>query len=211
MPISRLTLPGTLLLALASSAAAQSSSAAVVSTARVPPQVAQPVAQQIVAAVLALPEEFRAGAAVLGYGADGKLTEIRSGNGPFICLASDPAGKAFHVACYHRSLEPFMARGRALRISGLKGNQVDSARFAEIKTGRLAMPSQPAALYQLSGPAGSFDAASGTVKGGSAFYVVYIPNATPASTGLPEHPEKGVPWIMEAGTPKAHIMFVPTM
>jgi hypothetical protein len=160
---------------------------------------------------LALPEEFRASAAVLGYGTDRRLTEIRPGQGPFICLASDPAGKGFHVACYHRSLEPFMARGRALRAQGLKGAQVDSARFAEIKAGQLSMPAQPAALYQLSGPAGSFDAATGAAKGATPFYVVYIPNATPESTGLPTHPDKGAPWIMEAGTPKAHIMFVPTM
>ena len=85
------------------------------------------------------------------------------------------------------------------------------ARFTQPQGGTLAMPAQPAALYQLSGPAGSFDAASGTVKGGSAFYVVYIPNATSASTGLPDHPEKGVPWILEAGTPTTHIMFVPAM
>jgi hypothetical protein len=37
----------------------------------------------------------------------------------FTCLASDPAVARFHVACYHHSLEPFMACGRALREQGI--------------------------------------------------------------------------------------------
>jgi hypothetical protein len=165
--------------------------------------------QQIAAAVLAAPAEFRPDATVLSYGADGQLRPIRTGTGGMICLAPRPAEKDFHVACYHRSLEPFMARGRALRARGFKGDQVDSARFAEVRAGTLAMPAQPAALYQLFG--GTLDSATGTVTGAKALFVVYIPGATAESTGLPAHPSEGAPWIMSAGTPRAHIMFVPTM
>jgi hypothetical protein len=42
-------------------------------------------------------------------------------------------------------------------------------------------------------------------------YVVYIPGATGASTGLAERPKGTDPWIMFPGTPKAHIMFSATM
>jgi len=168
--------------------------------------------QQIAAAVLALPEGMRAGAAVLGYRSPGAgLTELRKGSNGMTCLADDPANPAFHVACYHESLEPFMARGRALRAEGVKGGLVDSARFREIKEGTLKMPATPTALYSLSGPAGSWDPATNAVKGGRALYVVYIPGATSASTGLPTIPAAGLPWIMFPGTPKAHIMFVPEM
>jgi hypothetical protein len=165
--------------------------------------------QQIAAAVVAAPAEMRSDATVLGYGADGQLRPIRSGAGGMICLAPNPAQKEFHVACYHRSLEPFMARGRALRAAGLKGEQVDSARFSEIRTGTLAMPAQPAALYSLFG--GTVDSATGKVTGAKPLFVIYVPGATPQSTGLPATPAEGVPWIMSAGTPRAHIMFVPTM
>jgi hypothetical protein len=170
-----------------------------------------PATQQIAAAVLAAPEEYRGTATVLGYGANGKLQELRKGSGPFVCLASDPAGEQFHVACYHRSLEPFMARGRTLRARGVKGAQVDSLRFAEIRAGRLALPKHPAALYTLSGPAGAFDAASGTAPKARSLFVVYVPYATTETTGLPAKPVEGSPWIMNPGTPKAHIMFVPRM
>jgi hypothetical protein len=171
-----------------------------------------PDAQQIAAAVLPLPEEFREGAIVLGYraGTPG-LVRLREGSGPFICLANDPAEERFHVACYHQSLEPFMARGRELRAQGVRGAQVDTVRFAEVDSGKLPMPKQPAALFSLSGPAGAFDAASGAVTGARPLFVVYIPGATAQSTGLSAKPAQNTPWIMYPGTPKAHIMFVPSM
>jgi hypothetical protein len=170
-----------------------------------------PAAQQIAAAVLPLPAEFRATATVLGYPADawGKLAILRTGAGPYVCLAADPKASQFHVACYHRALELFMARGRALRVQGVTGERVDSVRFAEVKAGTLKMPAQAAALYSLTG--GSFDPASGTAPGARALYVVYMPGATPESTGIPAQPAPGKPWLMFPGTPKAHIMFVPSM
>ena len=171
-----------------------------------------PDAQQIAAAVLPLPAEFRESARVLGYhAAEHKLVELRAGNGPFTCLATDPANKDFHVACYHKSMEPFMARGRELRASGVKGDQVDSARFKEVRAGSIKMPTQPASLYTLTGPAGSFNPATGTTTGARALFVVYMPGATTAATGLSAKPAEGTPWIMYPGTPKAHIIFVPKM
>lgn len=172
-----------------------------------------PASQQIAAAVLPLPKEFRADARVLGYaGSARELTTIRQGKGPFICLANNAAGPEFHVSCYHESLEPFMARGRALRASGIvKGEQVDSARFAEVRAGTLAMPAHPATLYQLFGPKGSYDAVHGTARKAKPLIVVYMPGATSASTGLSAQPADGMPWIMFPGTPKAHIMFEPKM
>jgi hypothetical protein len=169
-------------------------------------------AQQIASAVLPLPAEFRADARVLGYRAGAKeLTTLRNGSGAFTCLASDPANPRFHVACYHKSLEPFMARGRALRASGVKGDEVDSVRFREIRKGTLAMPKQPAALYSLTGPAGSYDPAANTTTGARPLSVIYISGATTATTGLTATPTEGAPWIMYPGTPKAHIMLVPKM
>lgn len=169
-------------------------------------------AMQIASAVLPVPAEFRADARVLGYRGGGKeLVTLRQGSGAFICLASAPTAARFHVACYHRSLEPFMARGRALRAAGVKGDQVDTARFAEIRTRKLAMPTQPAALYALTGPAGSYDPATNTVTGARALNVIYIAGATSESTGLSAIPAQGTPWLMFPGTPKAHIMLVPKM
>ena len=160
---------------------------------------------QIAAAVTALPQEQRAGAAVLGYSPAGKLVSLREGKNDMICLAPDPAQKTFHSACYHRAMEPFMARGRALREQGVKGALVDTVRFAEVKSGKITMPTQPTMLYQIFG--GTFDSAAETVTGGSWLYVTYIPFATTATTGLSSKPSEKAPWLMFPGTPKAHIMF----
>lgn len=168
-----------------------------------------PPAEQIAAAVSALPTAQREGATVLGYGTDGKLTTLRKGTGGMTCLGNNPAGKEFHVACYHDSIEPFMARGRELRSQGVKDPEVDSVRFREAKSGKLPLPKQPASLFQIFG--GTFDSRTGEVAGGRRLYVVYIPYATTATTGIPDKPAQDAPWLMFPGTPKAHIMFTPKM
>lgn len=167
-----------------------------------------PKDEQIAAAVLPLPENLRASARVIGYDAGGKFVELRAGSG-MVCLAQYPKEKGFHVSCYHESMEPFMARGRELRAGGTPEIQVDTVRFAEAKAGKLKMPSGPAALYQLFG--GTLDAKAGTVEGARRLYVVYVPYATGATSGLSEKPKGNEPWIMFPGTPKAHIMFAPGM
>jgi hypothetical protein len=164
--------------------------------------------QQIAAATLPLSADQRSTATVLGYSA-GKLGTLRKGTNGMTCLAPDPKRAEFHVACYHEGMEPFMARGRELRASGVTGAQVDSARFKEVRTGALAMPKLPSALFSLTG--GKFDPAAGKATGAGALSVVYIPGATTASTGITDKPVENAPWIMYPGTPKAHIMFVGSM
>lgn len=164
--------------------------------------------EQIAASVLAAPEELRAGAGVLGYGEDGKLKELRKGTGDLICLASDPKAPRFSASCYHKDLEPFMARGRELTAQGITGNaRNENYRWKEIKEGKLKMPKEPRMLYVLSGK--SYDAASGKVVEGSLRWVIYVPFATAASTGLSTKSKRGEPWLMDAGTPGAHIMISP--
>jgi len=169
-----------------------------------------PAAQQIAAAVLPLPEGMRAAAGVLGYDPAMRLVRLREGTNHMLCLADDPRDDRFHVACYHDSMEPFMARGRELRAQGMGPEAVDSARNADVLSGRVRVPSV-ASLYSLTGPAGSFDPATGTVHGVHPLFVVYVPFATEASTGLSAQPQEGAPWIMAPGTPHAHIMLIPRM
>jgi hypothetical protein len=167
------------------------------------------VSYQIAAAVTPLPEEMRAAAAVLGYAAVGKpLVALREGKNDMICLAPDPAASAFHAACYHQAMEPFMARGRSLRAAGVTGGQVDTVRFAEVKAGKLKMPTEPSMLYQIFG--GTFDSVAAKVSGGTSLFVTYIPFATPQTTGISARPSATSPWIMFPGTPKAHIMYAGT-
>lgn len=163
----------------------------------------------IAAAVAPLPEEYRADATVMAYDADGELSVVREGSNEMICLADEPGDERFHAACYHASLEPFMERGRVLRKEGKSRDEVRNLREEEARAGDLTMPDRPAALYSLTGSADAFDPATGTVTGASPLYVVYLPYATEAETGLSTIPAPGKPWLMDAGKPWAHIMLMP--
>ena len=166
--------------------------------------------EMIATALLAAPEASRAGARVLGYGPDGEVVTLREGTNEFICLADDPTRDGFSAACYHRDLEPFMARGRALRAEGKSAQEIFATREAEAKAGSLDMGPAGTTLHVYSGPEARYDPATGEVPGATYRYVVYMPFATAASTGLPEAPiAPNHPWIMDPGTHRAHIMISP--
>lgn len=167
-----------------------------------------PRSQQIAAAVSPLPTEFQDGARVLGFDEAGVLRELRAGSNEMTCLADEPGDERFHVACYHNALEPFMSRGRALREAGKSPEEVLAAREQEIANGTLQMPDRPVALYSLTGAADAYDADSGAIIDPARLYVVYLPYATEASTGLSSVPAAGTPWLMDSGKPWAHIMLM---
>ncbi len=165
---------------------------------------------QIKTAVLAAPEDKRAGAMVYGYDAKGNFVVLRKGTNEIICLTDNPNQKDFSVSCYHQDLEPFMARGRELKDAGKTTQEIFDVREVEAKSGKLAMPKQASNLQVYSASDENYNATTGEVKKGSFRYVVYIPWATAASTGLPIKPEApGMPWIMNPGTHRAHIMIDP--
>lgn len=181
----------------------------VVLVAGVVPVAAQdaPKDAQVAQALLAAPDDRRDGAAVLGY-EGGRMVTLRPGTNDLVCLADNPAVDGFSVACYHKDLEPFMARGRELTAQGITDDkQRDQTRFDEIKAGTLPMAREPRTLYVMTGKSVNAD---GTVEGAYTRWVFYVPFATGDSTGLPTRPAgPGVPWLMDAGTAGAHIMVSP--
>jgi len=169
-----------------------------------------PADTQVRLAVLAAPTEKREGAAVYGYNPNKEFVLLRKGTNDYVCLADDPAQKGFNVSCYHQALEPFMARGRELKKQGKSPAEVLTIREQEVKAGKWQMPKQPSTLFVYSAPDSSYNAASGEVKNGYMRSVVYIPYATAESTGLPLKAEApGMPWLMDPGTHRAHIMINP--
>ena len=167
---------------------------------------------QIKNALLAASEDKRVGAMVYGYNAKGEFVVLRQGTNEMVCLTDNPTQNGFSVSCYHKDLDPFMARGRELKATGKTYQEIFDIREAEAKSGKLVMPKQASNLQVYSAPAESYNANTGEVTKGSFRYVVYIPWATAASTGLPTKPEApGMPWIMDPGTHRAHIMISPSM
>jgi hypothetical protein len=165
---------------------------------------------QVKTAVLAAPEGLREKAMVYGYSDKGEFIVLRPGSNEMVCLADDPNQAGINVSCYHKDLDPFMARGRELKKEGKSFKEIFDTRESEAKSGKLVMPKQPATLFVFSAKPEEFNASTGEVKGGSLRYVIYIPYATAESTGLPLKPEApGMPWIMDPGTHRAHIMINP--
>jgi hypothetical protein len=171
------------------------------------PAAPPPAVEQIAAAVLAAPAGRGAGAAVLGYDEKGALVTLREGTNDQICLADNPKENGVSVACYHKDLEPFMARGRALAAEGVKTADREDVRHKEIAAGTLKMAKEPRSLCVVSGTA--FDAATGKIADAYTRWVVYTPFATPESTGLSVTPVPGGPWLMYPGKGTAHIMINP--
>ena len=165
---------------------------------------------QIKTALLASAEESREKAMVYGYSPKGEFIVLRKGENELVCLADDPAQPDLSVSCYHKSLEPFMSRGRELKKEGKGFQESFDIREQEVKSGKLLMNKQPANLVVYSAPAEKYNAETGEVKDGYSRSVVYIPYATAESTGLPAKPTTaGMPWIMNPGTHRAHIMIDP--
>ncbi len=159
-----------------------------------PTQAQESTAARITQAVAALPEALRDGATVLSFDENDNSSVLRKGRNSMVCWADDPTAE-FRVSCFPKSIEAMMVRRRELGfLRGVSGS-VDVVQ-EEIRSGDLPMP-DIAIAYSLRGP--RFDNASPLM-------VIYIPNATPESTGLSTQPNAFQPYLMRPGQPMAHIM-----
>jgi len=162
---------------------------------------------QIRLAVQAVAPSMRDSATVQGYDASGVVVTLRQGSNDLICMAPNPSAERFEVSCHQAGLEPFFARGRELRAQGITGEQRERTRWNEYTAGKLPIPFGTT-NHILTGS--GFDPATGEIRDPYLRWVIYVPNATVASTGLSERPAvPGAPWLMFPGTPGAHVMIVP--
>jgi hypothetical protein len=146
----------------------------------------------------------------LGYSDKGELIILKTGSNGMVCLADDPAQAGLSVSCYQKDLDPFMERGRTLKKEGKSPQEIFDIRESEVKSGTLNMPKQPSTLFVFSAADDKYNRTTGEVQDGYLRYVIYVPYATAESTGLPTKADvPGMPWIMDAGTHRAHIMINP--
>ena len=165
---------------------------------------------QIQTAVLPAPEEDRDAAMVYGYNESGEMVVLREGTNNLVCIGDDPDKEGISVSCYSKKLEPFMARGRELTVEGKNTKEKREIRGTEVASGKIPMPKAPSMTYIYFGKEENYDKTTGLLKDGQFRYVIYTPFATPEETGLPIKPHaKGMPWLMDPGTHRAHIMVGP--
>lgn len=146
-------------------------------------------------AVLALPQELRAGASVVRF-VDGRQETLRAGDNGMYCQADDPAVTGIAIWCYPESHDAYARRWYELAATGKTRDEVDAEIAAEIESGELDWPTA-AVNYNLRG--GSLDTAVPLT-------VVYLPFAKGSDIGVTEQRQFNRPWLMYPGTAFAHIM-----
>lgn len=165
---------------------------------------------QIKTATLAAPENEKEQAHIYGYTKEGEFVVLREGSNNLVCLADDPKKDGISVSCYVKSLEPFMQKGRELTAAGKNTMEKREIRGEAVAQGKLVMPKEPSMTYIYYGTQEDYNIETGELKNGQFRYVIYTPFATTATTGLPDKPfAKGMPWLMDPGTFRAHIMIGP--
>lgn len=161
---------------------------------------------QIKTALMAVPQDYKEGAKVYGYDSNGSFVTLREGTNDYIALASDPKRNNFSTAAYHKDLDEFMARGRALKAQGKEFQEIFDIREAEVKSGKLKMPDKTTLCVFN----GEINKETKEIENGYVRYVFYVPFATGETTGLPTTPTPpGHAWLMNPGTHRAHIMISP--
>ena len=122
-------------------------------------------------------------------------------------MADNPKVEGFNVACYHKDLEPFMARGRELTAQGITDDKErDGTRWKEMDDREAGMPREARTLTVMTGKA--FDAATGGDRRLHALGAVRAVRHGRVHRAADEA-GAGVPWLMDPGTAGAHIMISP--
>jgi hypothetical protein len=156
-----------------------------------------PIAQ----AVLPLPEDQRAGAAVYTYDkATGERQVLRAGTTAVEC---QPKGDDGFTWCYNKVTAPRRDFQAKLRAQKKTDKEIQDAVAEATKAGTLPAPAFGTMSYRLYGKKDRIQL----------LWVLSVPNATPESIGVSEGSQRdeaikgqGVPWLMLPGTPGAHIM-----
>ena len=165
------------------------------------------VSEQIATAVLPLPAPLREHATVVGYGADMKLTVLRTGSNGLVCTGQRPGNQEFDVRCYHESFIPLVRR--IAQLGGLPEAERHRVIDQEIKSGKLSLPSGPVAGYRMLGPASAYDAATHSAGPAIASWQsIHFPYKTAAEIGLPEEGTvtRTLPYVMSSGSYWSHVM-----
>jgi hypothetical protein len=159
-------------------------------------------ADEITQATLPLPEDMRAAATVYKYDATtGDRIVLRKGTNAVEC---SPRGADGFTWCYNVVGAPRRDLSAKLRAQGKTDKEVQDAIAAAMKDGTIKPTPFGTMSYRLYGKKDRIQL----------LWVLSVPGATPESIGVSDGSQRdeainngdGRPWLMQAGTPGAHIM-----
>jgi hypothetical protein len=152
----------------------------------------------IAKAVMPAPANMKAGATVIAWKADFTYDTLRKGTNKMVCYdrSGQPGQQPFSVECTSLANLPRVAQN--LKFEAIADKKASVAAFdAAEKDGTRVKPEFGSVWMHMSGADQTKTRMHTTVA---------VPGATAASLGLPENPQQGGVWIMNAGTTTAHIM-----
>jgi len=153
-------------------------------------------------ATLPLPEDLRDGATVVRYNlTTGAREVLRQGTNDMECQDSSPVST--FIRCYHTSFGAEQDLRIRLMVGGSSGEEIDAAVDAARAAGELEPATFGSLLYRV-------------YEGDDRLkllWVLLLPNATSDQLGMPTASQRdsslagrGLPWMMNEGTPDAHLM-----
>ena len=158
-------------------------------------------ADDIAKAVLPLPEDLRANATVYVYDEKGERRILRAGSNMVECMPKDPVDG--FTRCNNKitaARRDFQAK---LKAAKMPAAEITAAMAQAVKDGRIKPAPYGVISYRY----------SDDDKRIKLLWVMSVPEATPETTGVSAVSQrdaalkgKGLPWMMLAGTPGAHIM-----
>jgi hypothetical protein len=158
-------------------------------------------ADDIAKAVLPLPEDLRAGAAIYAYDGKGNRKILRPGTNMVECMPKDP--ETGFTRCYNKITADRRDFEAKLQAKKMSEKEIDAAMDQATKEGKIKPAPYGVINYRY----------SDDDKRIKLLWIMSVPNATPEMTGVSTVSQrdealkgKGLPWMMLPGTPGAHIM-----
>jgi hypothetical protein len=149
-------------------------------------------------ALAGAPRQLREGATVIKWHADNTWETVKKGTNRLVCYdrSGEPGRQPFAVQCTSLGNLERVAQNRKFEAMTDKTARQAAIDAAEAN-GTRVKPEYGSVWYDMNGP----DREHARIH-----VTVAVPGATSQSTGLPDSPQQGGAWIMNAGTTTAHIM-----
>jgi len=159
---------------------------------------AQTATDEIEKALLPAPRNMKDGATVIKWKPDFTYETLRKGTNRLVCYdrTGQPGQQPFAVEC--TSIANLERVAQSLKMEAISEKNERQAAFeAAEKAGTWTKPEFGSLWIHMSGPSQAQARMHVTIA---------VPGATTQSLGLPDNPNKGGVWIMNAGTSAAHLM-----
>jgi len=149
-------------------------------------------------ALAAAPRQMKENATVIKWKADNTYDTVKKGTNKLVCYdrSGEPGRQPFAVQCTSLANLPRVAQNRKFEAITDKAARQAAIDAAE-KDGSRVKPEFGSVWLTMNGPDKDHARIHTTIA---------VPGATAQSLGLPDKPDQGGVWIMNAGTTTAHLM-----